>query len=109
MADADAGAVIRLTRQLRGLDKNRGYSVLIDGNRAGQIRQGQTIEFPVVSGPHTVVLRAAYCKSPEVAVDVEPREVVGLLCAADGSASGRVRSAFLFGHAVQVNIQLTRE
>jgi hypothetical protein len=45
-------------------DSLRAYRVEIDGQKAGIIRPGQTIDFPVPPGEHGVRLTVDWCSSP---------------------------------------------
>jgi hypothetical protein len=55
--------MLRLTRGKSYADKARAYHVLLDGQDIGEIRQGETREFPV-SGRHSLQLKVDWCTSP---------------------------------------------
>jgi hypothetical protein len=50
-------AIIELHRFSARHDRYRRYVVMVDGRRVGTIRDGETREFQVSPGPHTVRLR----------------------------------------------------
>ena len=50
------------------------YSLLIDGKRAGIIADGQTKEFEVPPGQHTVVAKIDWCSSPEISFTLDDTE-----------------------------------
>lgn len=71
-------AVIRVKRSSEYINAIRVYEVLIDGVSVGTIRNGETKEFPVSAGRHSVVAKIDWCSSPEVVVDVDEGQTVDL-------------------------------
>jgi hypothetical protein len=61
-------------------DRLRSYRILIDGERAGSVKEGQTASVEVPPGRHEVELRIAWCRSPAIAIDVADRATVSLRC-----------------------------
>jgi len=51
-----------------------GFTVYVDGRRAGVAPLGQTFSQPVEPGPHVVRVRLWYFLSPRVSVDLTPGE-----------------------------------
>jgi hypothetical protein len=62
-------------------DGLRAYNVVIDGEVAEAVRQGQTIKTPVQPGRHEVWIRIDWCRSPAVVLDLGPGETARLECA----------------------------
>ncbi len=67
-------------------DVFRAYVVVLDGERAGEIRRGQHLELPVTGGCHKVSMKIDWCRSQEVEVEAQTGEIVQLLCQPAGSA-----------------------
>jgi hypothetical protein len=88
MSAASGGATIVLTRESRGWrDRARSYMVMLDDAEVAKVRRGQRVELPVTPGHHEVFLKISWCRSPAVAVDAQPGDVIELFCAPGGSAS----------------------
>ncbi|MFJ3224597.1 hypothetical protein ACIPJS_14760 [Streptomyces sp. NPDC086783] len=68
-------------------DLLRGYEVLIDGRKVGQVRRRQRARYDVTPGPHTVRMRIDWCSSPDVKITVAAGESVTLICEPNGSAA----------------------
>jgi len=62
--------VIRITRGTFG-DKSCSYTLFINGVDRGEIKSGETKEFSVENGKHTVLAKMDHHKSNELCVDVE--------------------------------------
>ena len=56
-------ALLRIVRDSGYEDRVRAYKVIVDGKTAGEIRNGETKEFPVSSGQHEVSLKIDWCRS----------------------------------------------
>ena len=50
-------ASLQITRDSGWVDQFRAYQVIVDGKRVGKIRNGESKEFQVAPGQHTVALR----------------------------------------------------
>ena len=50
-------------------DKFRAYKVLLDGIEIGDIRQGESKQFPVQEGKHTLQLKIDWCTSESITFD----------------------------------------
>jgi len=67
--------MIKITRGSHiHIDKLRAYKIYIDGVHRGDIRVGETKEFPVSDGFHTVQAKIDWCGSNKL--DVEVRDSV---------------------------------
>src|SRR5664279_2250666 len=56
-------ALIRITRDRGFADRMRAYRVLVDGQEIGEIRSGETKEFPIAAGPHELTARIDWAGS----------------------------------------------
>lgn len=59
-------------------NKMRDYRIFIDGNEAGTLANGQTREFVVSPGEHTITAHIDWCSSNAVVVDVANDETITL-------------------------------
>ena len=62
--------MIRITRGPAFRDALRAYRIFIDGVECGDIMRGETKEFVVDNGRHTVCAKIDWCRSNELCVDV---------------------------------------
>jgi hypothetical protein len=80
---ADPTAQITLKRLRRPVgDVLRTYKVVIDGNRAGEIRRGETKTFDVTPGRHEIHLEIDWAKSRNVELNLSSGDVASLSCSA---------------------------
>ena len=63
-------ATLKIIRESEFRDFLRAYVVVIDGEKVGKIRRGQTKEFPISSGQHELVLRIDWCGSRTIRFSV---------------------------------------
>ena len=75
---SDRGA-IKITRRHRAwADRLREYHVLIDNERVGTVRDGETSTYPVRAGLHQLQLRIDRNRSESLKVDVAAGDTVVL-------------------------------
>ena len=68
--------MIKITRGSHiHVDKLRAYKIYINGIHRGDIRVGETKEFPVSDGFHTVQAKIDWCGSRELHVEVRDSAV----------------------------------
>jgi len=80
-------ATFRLERTAQGYsDRLRGYTLILDGRKAGRVKRGQAIDLAIEPGSHSAVLRVDFCSSPTVTFAASPGEVVTYACRPGGSA-----------------------
>jgi len=85
--EAEGNGLIEIQRKaVPWRDRVRAYRVLIDGEAVGKIGDGDTAEFEVSPGRHTVRLGIAWTGSPEVVVDVQPAAPTVLIASARSAA-----------------------
>lgn len=56
-------ALLRIVREPVSMDRLRSYKVIIDGEIAGVIKNGESKEFPISSGQHELSLKIDWCGS----------------------------------------------
>jgi hypothetical protein len=61
-------------------DRARAYRILVDGERAGEIRAKATSVISLPAGEHTVQLKIDWGTSRELTVRVSPDEPIDLHC-----------------------------
>jgi hypothetical protein len=80
------GAIRVTRRRAPWRDALRSYVVLIDGKRAGKIRQGATKDFLVQPGRHSLRLKIDWKGSDELTVEVQQDKTASFVCEPGGSA-----------------------
>ena len=80
-------AAIRIKRKSQYAGSLNKFNVFIDGSLAGKIKNGETFEYRVVPGRHTVYVKISWdwTRSRELTLDLDPGQVVDLTC---GSRNG---------------------
>ena len=74
-------ATLKLTHKTIGVEVRRGtYDAIIDGERAGSVELGETIDIPVEPGRHTLRVRSGRNSSRTKTFDVGEGEVVSFRC-----------------------------
>jgi len=58
-----AMSTLRIKRDSGYADYLRAYSVLVDGARVGEIKNGETRDFPILPGQHQLRLKIDWCGS----------------------------------------------
>src|SRR5579864_8594047 len=56
-------STLRIKRDSSYADHLRAYSVIVDGNRVGEIKNGETRDFPILPGQHQLRLNIDWCGS----------------------------------------------
>ena len=69
-------ALLRIVRDSGYADRLRAYKVIVDGNTAGEIRNGETKEFPISSGQHDLALKIDWCGSKTIRFTITDGEVL---------------------------------
>lgn len=63
-------AVIVINRTSEYINRLRDYGVYIDGRKVGTIANGETKEFNLSSGHHSVFAKIDWCTSPTLSVNI---------------------------------------
>jgi hypothetical protein len=67
--------MIIIQRRSGFTDKLRAYKVELDGSVIGEIRDGESRQFPVSQGSHTLLLKLDWCTSETVAFELSDKPV----------------------------------
>ena len=67
-------ASLIITRDSGYADRLRAYKVVLNGESIGEIRNGETKEFPIGSGKHALSLKIDWCGSETVEFVVNREE-----------------------------------
>ena len=59
-------ALLKIVRDSGYADRLRAYKVIVDGKTAGEIRNGETKEFPISRGQHDLLLKVDWCGSKNI-------------------------------------------
>ena len=64
-----------LNRTSEYINRFRNYSIYIDGKKVGTIANGETKEFNVSSGQHSLVSKIDWCSSPTMTFNISDNEI----------------------------------
>ena len=73
-------AIMGITRTSTFRDGKRRYWVVLDGERIGAVRQGESKDFDVDPGTHRVRLTIDWTGSPEIMFEVAPDTRIDFVC-----------------------------
>jgi hypothetical protein len=68
--------LLRIVRDSGYADRLRAYTVTIDGNNAGEIKNGETKDFPITPGQHVLALKIDWCGSNTVEFHATDEDVI---------------------------------
>jgi hypothetical protein len=89
-------ATVRIVRGIADrADVRRQYRVLIDGAEVGRVGDGQSVEFDVQPGDHTIRLKIDTTGSPELSFSAGEGDTVSFSCY---SASATPSGQYGLGH-----------
>ena len=75
------------------VDKIRAYKIFLDGTEIGVIRQGESKQFPLQQGKHTLQLKIDWCTSKLVTFDLTDKPIT-FECGSNNALKAGI-SAFL--------------
>ena len=76
-----SAARIHVERESRAwMDRARAYKILVDGQEAGRVRNGQSVTIEVAPGAHQVQAAVDWARSPAVPVQLADGQEVRLRC-----------------------------
>lgn len=61
-------------------DRGRPYAVLLNGQKIGQVANGESVEFEILPGHHLLRLRIDWMGSPALSFEIEPGEDAEFTC-----------------------------
>src|SRR6478609_7965846 len=64
-------ATITLQRSNEFINRMRDYHIYIDGKKVGNIANGETKEFEITNGQHSIEAKIDWCRSPIVNFSIE--------------------------------------
>jgi len=67
-------AIIRIVRNSEYNNKARKFMVWLDGQKLGEVGNGETKEFDVAAGQHSIILKLDWCSSEQLSFDLNPDE-----------------------------------
>lgn len=71
-------ATIRLERKSEYINRAREYTIILDGNTVGTISNGETKDFTITKGTHTIRAKIDWCSSPDFNLEIEENETCNL-------------------------------
>lgn len=67
-------ATIRIRRTNDYMNLMRDYRLYIDGQKIGAIGNGETKDFEVTGGHHTVIAKIDWCSSPDLSFEINEND-----------------------------------
>jgi hypothetical protein len=67
-------------------DRHRAYTLVLDGQIVGQLRQGESLDTTVAAGKHTVAIKIDWAGSRPYSFSIGEGESVHFVCSPNGSA-----------------------
>lgn len=89
-------ATIILDRTSDYVNRLRNYVVYIDGKKVGTIANGETKEFVVSTGQHSIVTKIDWCSSKTLTFDISNEEVKCYKVGAFKNANWLMPTALIF-------------
>lgn len=71
-------ATIKIQRTSEYINSMRDYQILIDGQKVGGVANGDTRFFEIAEGKHKIFSKIGWCRSPEIAIDLNDNETMSL-------------------------------
>jgi len=68
-------ATIRIERTNEFLNRMRNFTIYIDGEQAGTVANGETKDFTVTPGQHSVLAKIDWCTSPTLSINTGDTEI----------------------------------
>ncbi len=65
---------LKIVRKSEFHDFLRAYVVVIDGEKIGKIRRGETKDFPISSGQHELALKIDWCGSRTIQFSINEQD-----------------------------------
>jgi hypothetical protein len=69
-------ALLKIVRDSGYADRLRDYKVVLDGKEAGKVANGETIEFPIPAGQHSLSLKIDWCGSNTIQFTALEEDVI---------------------------------
>jgi hypothetical protein len=61
---------VTIAREFFGYaDRVRAYAIMIDGEKIGEVKNGETAQVQLSPGPHQIWMKIDWCSSPKLSVD----------------------------------------
>lgn len=71
---------IRINRTVSYADRLRAYRVFVDGQFAGKIGAGKSLDLAVSPGEHTIVVKIDWCRSPRIQCKFNKGQTIKVEC-----------------------------
>jgi hypothetical protein len=74
-------AILKLTHKAIGVEVRRGtFDVVVDGERVGSVEMNQTVEIPIDTGRHSLLVRSDRKLSRTLTFEASEGQVVAFRC-----------------------------
>ncbi|WP_277674445.1 hypothetical protein [Piscibacillus halophilus] len=74
--------MIKIIRETSWTDRFREYKVILNETEIGFISAGETFEYPLNQGRHTLYLKVDWCRSEKIDFEVRDNEILEFQCGA---------------------------
>ncbi|MES2951036.1 MAG: hypothetical protein V4858_21070 [Pseudomonadota bacterium] len=69
-------AFVQISRDSGYTDVLRSYSILLNGQKIGELKNGETKLMPIGEGKHTLIAKIDWCGSESIHFSISPGETV---------------------------------
>src|SRR6476661_2145027 len=87
-------AILRIRRADEFADNFRSYSIVLDGAKLGEIKRGETLEFPIPSGQHQLSMKIDWCRSNMIQFAASDSDVLVFLARPKVKESGGLTALY---------------
>jgi len=87
-------SILRIRRADEFADHLRSYSIMLDGAKLGEIKRGETHEFPISSGQHQLSMKIDWCRSNMIQFAASDSDVLVFLARPKVKESGGLTALY---------------
>jgi hypothetical protein len=87
-------STLRIRRADEFADNFRSYSIMLDGAKLGEIKRGETREFPIPSGQHQLSMKIDWCRSNMIQFAASESDVLVFLTRSKVKESGGLTALY---------------
>lgn len=76
----EGDSVLSMRRTVNWADLLRAYRIVVDGQEVARVSAGMSVDIPVTSGTHSIVVKIDWCSSPTLNFDIDSGQRVQFEC-----------------------------
>ena len=88
--------MLKIKRLSKYGDRIRNYKIIVDGKPVGKIADGDTFEYNIPPGNHTIYLKIDYARSKKINFNVKGKKNIQFICY---NNTGGLKSIFIMLYA----------